>query len=81
MTSGRLSAAFVLLALVQGCGAPEQRSAGDEYQATRYSQDQDAARGNPGYTPKQDSFSFFRLFEVLGTLLDSHPSGNFGHRS
>ena len=43
MTSGRLSAAFVLLALVQGCGAPEQRSAGDEYQATRYSQDQDAA--------------------------------------
>lgn len=33
----------VLLVLVQACSGPEQRSAGDEYQATRYSQAQDAA--------------------------------------
>lgn len=37
-----LAAALALL-LVQACSAPEPRSAGDEYQATRYAQEQDAA--------------------------------------
>ncbi len=38
-----LLAALALLVLVQACSTPEQRSPGDEYQATRYSQAQDAA--------------------------------------
>ena len=36
-------ATALALVLIQGCSSPEKRSAGDEYQATRYSQDQDAA--------------------------------------
>jgi peptidoglycan lytic transglycosylase len=36
-------AALLGLALLQGCSSAEKKSAGDEYQATRYSQDQDAA--------------------------------------
>jgi rare lipoprotein A len=43
----RLVAVISLLALVQACSAPEQRSAGDEYQATRYQQDQDTAPLRP----------------------------------
>ena len=40
----RLCCAVLLgLALLQGCSSAEKKSAGDEYQATRYSQDQDAA--------------------------------------
>ena len=43
MTGRPFALLLVAVALAQGCSAPEERSAGDEYQATRYSQDQDAA--------------------------------------
>ena len=42
-------------------------------------QDCHLSRGNPRYTGQQNAAALLGTFEILGSLLDTHPPGNFAH--